>query len=153
MELLGIGPMELLLILAILLVVVGPRNLSKSARDIGRFLNRMYRSDTWRMMTEASRTLRNLPNQLAREAALEELDATQKELLEAGREISSQNKELKQGMSAWVQPPDSQPNEKKPSAPAPDQPADTVAVPATSPDAPDEPADSGNADSEKDSQE
>ena len=59
MEILGIGPMELLLVLVILLVVVGPRNLSKNARDIGRFLNRMYRSDTWRMMTETSRTLRN----------------------------------------------------------------------------------------------
>lgn len=107
MEILGIGPMELLLVLVILLVVVGPRNLSKSARDIGRFLNRMYRSDTWRMMTEASRTLRNLPNQLAREAALEELDATQKEMLKAGREIRSQTNDLKEGMSAWVeQPPD-----------------------------------------------
>lgn len=115
MEILGIGPMELLLVLVILLVVVGPRNLSKNARDIGRFLNRMYRSDTWRMMTETSRTLRNLPNQLAREAALEELDATQKELLEAGREIRGQNQEIKEGMSAWVKPPETQP--KKESAP------------------------------------
>lgn len=114
MELLGIGPMELLLIVVILLVVVGPRNLSKSAHDIGRFLNRMYRSDTWRMMTEASRTLRNLPNQLAREAALEELDATQKELRKAGREIRGQSQEMKEGMSAWVKPPEAKPKPEKP---------------------------------------
>jgi Sec-independent protein translocase protein TatA len=120
MEILGIGPMELLFILVILLVVVGPRNLSSSARDIGRFLNRMYRSDTWRMMTEASRTLRNLPNQLAREAALEELDATQKELLQAGREIRGQTDDLKEGMSAWVQPTESEP---KQAAPPSDPPA------------------------------
>ena len=114
MEILGIGPMELLFILIILLVVVGPRNLSSSARDIGRFLNRMYRSDTWRMMTEASRTLRNLPNQLAREAALEELDATQKELLKAGREIRGQTNDLKEGMSAWVQPTGTEPEQADP---------------------------------------
>lgn len=105
MEILGVGPMELLFILVILMVVVGPRNLSKSARDIGRFLNRMYRSDTWRMMTEASRTLRNLPNQLAREAALEELDATQKELQKAGREIRGQTEDLQEGMQSWTKPP------------------------------------------------
>lgn len=104
MEILGVGPMELLFIVIILLVVVGPRNLSSSARDIGRFLNRMYRSDTWRMMTEASRTLRNLPNQLARDAALEELDATQKELLKAGREIRGQTSEIQEGMTSWVKP-------------------------------------------------
>ena len=114
MEILGIGPMELLFILIILLVVVGPRNLSSSARDIGRFLNRMYRSDTWRMMTEASRTLRNLPNQLAREAALEELDATQKELLKAGREIRGQTNDIKEGMSAWVQPTGTEPEQADP---------------------------------------
>lgn len=114
MEILGIGPMELLFILIILLVVVGPRNLSSSARDIGRFLNRMYRSDTWRMMTEASRTLRNLPNQLAREASLEELDATQKELLKAGREIRAQTNDLKEGMSAWVQPTGTEPEQADP---------------------------------------
>jgi Sec-independent protein translocase protein TatA len=123
MEILGIGPVEFLFVLVILLVVVGPRNLSKSARDIGRFLNRMYRSDTWRMMTETSRTLRNLPNQLAREAALEELDATQKELLKAGREIRSQNQDLKEGMSAWVEPPDTKPKKKDPPKEAPDKPA------------------------------
>ena len=114
MEILGIGPMELIFILIILLVVVGPRNLSSSARDIGRFLNRMYRSDTWRMMTEASRTLRNLPNQLAREAALEELDATQKELLKAGREIRGQTNDIKEGMSAWVQPTGAEPEQADP---------------------------------------
>jgi sec-independent protein translocase protein TatB len=121
MEILGIGPMELLLVFVILLVVVGPRNLSKSARDIGRFLNRMYRSDTWRMMTEASRTLRNLPNQLAREAALEELDATQKELLKAGREINSQTDDLKEGMSAWVEPPAKEVEPPKPETTTPSE--------------------------------
>ena len=74
MNFLGIGPLELIFILLIAIIVVGPRDLSKTARTLGQYLNRLYRSEAWRTLTDASRTLRTLPNRLAREAALEELD-------------------------------------------------------------------------------
>ena len=74
MDFLGVGPLEFLFILIIALVVIGPRDLGKYARSAGRFLNRLYRSESWRVLTETSRNLRTLPNRLAREAALEELD-------------------------------------------------------------------------------
>ncbi|UCF62096.1 MAG: twin-arginine translocase TatA/TatE family subunit [Anaerolineaceae bacterium] len=73
MDFLGVGPMELIFIFIIALVVIGPRDIGKAARSMGRFLNRLYKSDTWRMLLDTSRTLRNLPERLAREAALEEL--------------------------------------------------------------------------------
>ena len=80
MEFLGIGPLEVLVILLIALVAVGPRDLGKAARSTGRLLNRLYRSEAWETLTDASKNIRALPNRLAREAALEELDQTRREM-------------------------------------------------------------------------
>jgi sec-independent protein translocase protein TatB len=81
MDFLGVGPLELIFILIIALVLIGPRDIGKAARAIGRFLNRLYRSDTWRMLLDTSRTLRDLPERLAREAELEELNLARKAAL------------------------------------------------------------------------
>lgn len=75
MEILGIGPMELLLVLLLALALVGPRDLGKHARGLGRALRRLYHSEEWAAVQQASRNLRSLPSRLAREAELEELDA------------------------------------------------------------------------------
>jgi Sec-independent protein translocase protein TatA len=83
-EVLGIGPLELMFVILIALIVIGPKDMSKTARSAGRYLNRMYRSETWRTLTEASRTLQTLPNRLAREAQLEELEALRKDLDDTG---------------------------------------------------------------------
>lgn len=82
MEILGIGPFEALLIVLIALIAVGPRDIGKAARSLGRFLNRLYRSEAWHNLTQASRNLRSLPNRLAREAALDELDQVRQDIRE-----------------------------------------------------------------------
>lgn len=124
MEILGIGPTELLLIIILALVIVGPRDLAKLGRDAGRALNRLYRSPMWRTMNEASREIRNLPTRLAREA---ELDSVQRDLQQAGRDLRdsarSASRSIEQdirsaaqaaerplepdrdGMQAWTAPP------------------------------------------------
>jgi Sec-independent protein translocase protein TatA len=93
MDFLGVGPLELIFIIIIALVLIGPRDIGKAARSMGRFLNKLYKSDTWRMLLDTSRTLRNLPERLAREAALEELnlarEAAMKEL-DAARQIAEE---------------------------------------------------------------
>jgi Sec-independent protein translocase protein TatA len=80
MEFLGIGPLELLLVMVIALLVVPPNQLGKVGRSIGRFLNRMFRSDSWRIFRQASSEIQNLPSRLAREAQLEELHSIEKEM-------------------------------------------------------------------------
>ena len=80
MEILGIGPLELLFILLIALIFVGPRDLGKAARSTGRLLNQLYKSEGWQNLAEASRNIRTLPNRLAREAALEELEQVKREM-------------------------------------------------------------------------
>lgn len=87
MEVLGVGPLELLLVIIIALIVMGPRDMAVAARKVGRFLNQLYKSETWRTVMEASRSLRTLPNRLAREAALEELDEIRDDIQKSGQEI------------------------------------------------------------------
>jgi sec-independent protein translocase protein TatB len=73
MNIFGIGLPELILILVIALIILNPKDISKTARAFGQFLNRLYKSDIWRNISQASDTIRQLPTRLAREAQLEEL--------------------------------------------------------------------------------
>src|SRR4030043_71486 len=136
MEVLGIGPLEALFVLILALLVVGPKDLGKAARTFGRFLNRLYRSEAWSAISQAPRNLRPLPNRLAREAALEELDEARSELHQAsqgvGRELDRFGRELKgdpsgaSGLPAGAPEPGSEaPGPATPAAESePDSPAD-----------------------------
>lgn len=88
MEFLGIGPLELIFVLVIALIIIGPKDMGKTARRIGHFLNRLYKSEGWRTFLQASRNLRTLPSRLAREAELEELRQVRKTVKEVGQEVS-----------------------------------------------------------------
>jgi sec-independent protein translocase protein TatB len=118
MDILGIGPLELLFILLIALIVVGPKDLAKVGRTLGRTLNRIYRSDSWRVLNEASQTIRTLPNRLAREAALEELDEVKKDVDKTREELESESRKFDQSLKAWTQSPEK-------AAPAPSDEPDT----------------------------
>ncbi len=80
MEILGIGPSELLFILIIALIVLGPRDMQKAGRTIGKWMRRVVTSDGWRLFQQTSREIQTLPNRLMREAALDELREVQKDL-------------------------------------------------------------------------
>ncbi|MGA9532440.1 MAG: hypothetical protein WBR18_06960 [Anaerolineales bacterium] len=126
MEFLGVGPLELLFVLVIALIVLGPRDIAKFARTAGRLLNQLYHSEAWGALNRASREVRNLPNRLAREAQLEELDRSIREVgdVAAGKEKGSSNPAL----DAWV------PSPKHPAAETHDNEGDEGAEPASSPD-------------------
>jgi sec-independent protein translocase protein TatB len=71
MEIFGIGASELIFILLIALIVLGPRDMQKAGRTIGRWLNQLVRSDSWKVFQRTSSELRNLPRNLMREANME----------------------------------------------------------------------------------
>ena len=73
MDIFGIGPLEFLLILFLALIVLGPRELKKTGISLGRELNKLVRSDTWRTVRQATQKMKNLPNELMREAGIEDL--------------------------------------------------------------------------------
>lgn len=121
MDLFGVGPLEVLLVILLALVLFGPKDIAKNARTAGRFLNRIYKSEGWRTMVQASSTLRNLPNRLAREAELEELEEVRRELAQPGRPPEVPSEPAVPGMAAWTPSPAPPPPPAAP--PSPDAPA------------------------------
>ena len=75
MNILGIGPLEILIILVIVLLVLGPENLQETGRTVGKWINKVTRSEGWMAITSISKEIRGLPSRLAREAQLEDLKA------------------------------------------------------------------------------
>jgi Sec-independent protein translocase protein TatA len=134
MEFLGIGPLELAFIILIAVIVIGPRDIGRFARSAGQFLNKLYRSEEWKALNQASRNLRTLPNRLAREAALDELEKTRQEAKkaieadgpsaadsQAQAEAKTENAswgprfpEKEAGMQAWIAPSDDAPASQEP---------------------------------------
>jgi sec-independent protein translocase protein TatB len=73
MDILGVGPLELIFILLLALIIMGPKDMAKSGRTIGRFLRKIVTSPSWHAVQKTSQEIRNLPNRLIREAGLEEM--------------------------------------------------------------------------------
>jgi Sec-independent protein translocase protein TatA len=80
MELLGIGPLELLLIVILVVIIFSPKDLAKGGRTVGRFLNKLYRSESYKAMRQVSQELQTLPSRLAREAQLDDLHELEKDI-------------------------------------------------------------------------
>jgi len=74
MEFLGIGMPELVFIILIAMIVLGPRDMQKAGRTIGKWLRDLTTSDGWKVFQRTSREIRGLPTRLMREAQFEELD-------------------------------------------------------------------------------
>jgi sec-independent protein translocase protein TatB len=84
MDIFGIGPTEIVFIVLLALILLGPKEMEKTGRTIGRFLRDMTKSEGWRAFRDTSREIRNLPNRLMREANIEDL---QKDVGKIGKEI------------------------------------------------------------------
>lgn len=110
MEFLGIGPLELLFVLIIALIVLGPKDMVKAGKTIGRTLRKVVTSPNWRAIQQTSRELRQLPNRLIREAGLEELQKNLPKPDQLGQElgIDEMKKNLSnvsEELSDWTTPP------------------------------------------------
>jgi sec-independent protein translocase protein TatB len=79
MEVLGIGPLELVLIILLAIIIFGPKDIAKASKSVGKSLNKLTRSDTWKTINQTSQELKNLPNRLMRESGLDELEKATKE--------------------------------------------------------------------------
>jgi sec-independent protein translocase protein TatB len=77
MEIFGVGAPELIFILLIAIIILGPKDMQKAGRTIGRWLNQMVRSDGWKVFQKTSAELRNLPRNLMRDANMELGDVDQ----------------------------------------------------------------------------
>ena len=112
MEVLGIGPTELVFILLIAIIVLGPKEMQNSGRTIGRWLNKLVNSDGWKTVRDTSRALRNLPNKLMRDANMEMWEAQQ---------------DIRRAMGA---PPGDPASPRRPGLPPPEEPENSIQPPS-----------------------
>lgn len=74
MEIFGIGPIEFIIFIFVVLLLLGPSEMNQTSKKLGRFLRSVVTSDEWKIFKSASKELSGLPGRLIREAGLEDID-------------------------------------------------------------------------------
>ena len=87
---LGIG--EILFIIVIALIIFGPGNMVKTAREAGAFLRKIAKSPYWQEIWATKRELSELPKMIAKEAQLDETI----------HELEKETKDMKSNLSSSV---------------------------------------------------
>jgi len=109
MEILGIGASELVFIIIIAIIILGPKDMQKAGKTVGRWLNQFIRSDGYKALQRASKEIRNLPTNLMREANMEE--------------VQKMGRDIRNSIDPRPQPPASSPSRSEtPSTPVIDSP-------------------------------
>ena len=72
MELFNIGPLELIFILVIALIVLGPEEMVNTARKISNGIVKLIRSPLWASLMDTTQEIRSLPRKFLRESGLDE---------------------------------------------------------------------------------
>ena len=86
MQIFNVGVLEILFILILAFIVLGPRRTIKTARDVGVWFRNLMKSPIWRDIVSASSEIRDLPKKMMDDAELqkmvEELDLSTQEIKE-----------------------------------------------------------------------
>ena len=72
MEILNIGPLELILIVIIALILLGPAGMIEFMKQAGKMIRKIVRSPIWKDIMSTSKEIRSLPQKIVHEADLEE---------------------------------------------------------------------------------
>jgi sec-independent protein translocase protein TatB len=118
MEIFGIGPSELIFVVIIALIILGPKDMQKAGKTIGKWMRDIVTSDGWKMFQQTSRDLRNLPNRLMREA--------NDDLNQIGKDLNNASNPSIGSLNTPKNPPRSQPI---PANPTPAIPAEKILTP------------------------
>lgn len=119
-QVLGIGPLEVVFFIVLLLLLFGPNDLVRMAREIGKFINRVSRSESYQAVQQASREIRTLPQRIVEEAQLEEVKQAGNAIRQDVREASSMSD---QALRAWTQAVPTPPPDSSPATPPPPDPS------------------------------
>lgn len=71
MEFFNLGASEILLILLVAFVILGPGKISQTARDLGAWLRKLNKSETFRDVMNTTDQIRNFPRKIMDEAKLD----------------------------------------------------------------------------------
>ena len=114
MRLFNFGIPELLMILALMVIFMGPERMIEGARKLGSTIYRITHSEVWSSIWQTSREIRQMPKTIVEETGLQEslddINATNKEIqqdidgvqkdidgikLETGQELKKSESDLK----------------------------------------------------------
>ena len=91
MKILNIGIPEILFLVVLIFIVLGPEKLVSSAKAIGTWLRKVSKSPLWHDFVSTREEIKNLPKRLIAEADLDEevelLDKLYREDLQEGKHI------------------------------------------------------------------
>ena len=73
MNIFGIGPLEIIFVLIIGILVLGPEGMIEAGGKLGKFLRSIIKSGWWQNVRRGISEIQYLPQRLMREAELEEL--------------------------------------------------------------------------------
>ena len=74
MNFLGIGPLELVLLVLIALVVLGPNDIVKVSKNLGNWIRKIRKSDTWDNVIKMTDEVKKIPQNLIEESGIDEPD-------------------------------------------------------------------------------
>jgi Sec-independent protein translocase protein TatA len=74
MNIFGIGPLEIIFVLIIGILVLGPQGMITAGKKLGKFLRSIIKSDWWQNIRRGISEIQYLPQRLMREAELDELN-------------------------------------------------------------------------------
>ncbi len=78
MNIFGVGPLEVVFVLIIGILVLGPEGMVEAGRKLGKFLRSIIKSSWWQNLRRGITEIQYLPQRLMREAELEELTELRK---------------------------------------------------------------------------
>ena len=116
MEILGVGPSELVFIVIIALIILGPKDMQKAGKTLGKWMRSIVTSDGWKMFQQTSRELRTLPNRLMREAN-EDLNQIGKDLNDTVSSVTPKENSVSNWLNTQNTPTRSQPIPSSPTPP------------------------------------
>ena len=73
MRILNVGIREVILLLVIMLILFGPRQMRENARNLARAIRKFIRSDTWRAFIGVVDDVNTIKDQVVRESGLQEI--------------------------------------------------------------------------------
>ena len=91
MQILNIGPLELILVFILMIVILGPDDMVNIARRMGRTVYHITHSELFRTIVQTARDIRQIPGKFIEEAGLDE---TFEELKTEAAEISQEMKDM-----------------------------------------------------------
>ena len=72
MEILGVGPLEFVFVLVIMLLLLGPKGMVKVVHDVGEFLRKLVQSPVWKSIINSSQEIREVQTQIIKESGLDQ---------------------------------------------------------------------------------